>query len=326
MRISVIITAYNRQEFLLDAVNSVLNQQDNDTEIIVVKNFPTYDDILNKKGIKTVSVDFECPIGMFWYLGIERAKGDILAFLDDDDLFLPNKINIIKEIFKSFNDVVFYHNEVTYIDRYGNIVNDVNKRRQKVLNKYFRNNEPLLITDIDFFKIKFVDKLKLSFNSSSIVIKRELLEGWMDKLKEVDYLQDTFLLLVALNSQKKVVFDKRKLVAYRLHELNTSGFIKNGKIDITSFKRANLAVKSFLEFFKNSPLERYLNAMLADSYIWLRLFDIYKEETSFMETLKAIIKYYKYDPLEITRPDILMRNIIALTPGKLRVRILRKIF
>jgi len=58
--ISVIVTAHNRREFLLDAVNSALNQTlpKDEYEIIVVrnflKNFSEYDDILKNLGVKTV--------------------------------------------------------------------------------------------------------------------------------------------------------------------------------------------------------------------------------------------------------------------------------
>ena len=51
--ISVIITAHNRKEFLLEAVNSALNQTlpKDEYEIIVVKNFQDFDDILTNLGI-----------------------------------------------------------------------------------------------------------------------------------------------------------------------------------------------------------------------------------------------------------------------------------
>jgi glycosyltransferase involved in cell wall biosynthesis len=51
--ISVIITVHNRREFLLEAVNSALNQTlpKEEHETIVVNNFSAYDDI-KKLGVK----------------------------------------------------------------------------------------------------------------------------------------------------------------------------------------------------------------------------------------------------------------------------------
>lgn len=59
--ISVIITAYNRKEFLLEAVNSALNQTlpKDEYEIIVVRNFSEYDDILKNLDVKTVFANEE---------------------------------------------------------------------------------------------------------------------------------------------------------------------------------------------------------------------------------------------------------------------------
>jgi glycosyltransferase involved in cell wall biosynthesis len=59
--ISVIITAYNRREFIRDAVNSVINSTlpEDEYEIIVVKNFKDeyVDSIVEKTGGKSIITD-----------------------------------------------------------------------------------------------------------------------------------------------------------------------------------------------------------------------------------------------------------------------------
>ena len=59
--ISVIITAYNRREFIRDAVNSVINSAlpDDEYEIIVIKNFRDeyVDNIVEKTGGKSIITD-----------------------------------------------------------------------------------------------------------------------------------------------------------------------------------------------------------------------------------------------------------------------------
>ena len=56
MKITVIITAYDRKKFILNAVKSVLNQKmpERNYELIVVKNYndKTIDSFLDKNGIK----------------------------------------------------------------------------------------------------------------------------------------------------------------------------------------------------------------------------------------------------------------------------------
>ena len=88
--ISVIITAYNIKEFLLNAIKSVLKQtlEKKYYEIIVIKNFldKDIDDLIDEKKIKHILM--EGTLGEFLYKGISEANGEIISFLDDDDLFL----------------------------------------------------------------------------------------------------------------------------------------------------------------------------------------------------------------------------------------------
>ncbi|ADB86783.1 glycosyltransferase family 2 protein [Saccharolobus islandicus] len=83
--ISVIIAAHNRREFLLDAVNSALNQTlpKDEYEIIVVKNFSEYDDILKNLDVKTVFSNEENQ-GADIVNALSYAEGEFICFLDDD--------------------------------------------------------------------------------------------------------------------------------------------------------------------------------------------------------------------------------------------------
>lgn len=90
---SVIIPSYNRFDWLLDAIDSAKMQ--NNCEIIVVDDGST-DERYNR-------TDWE-SLGVFYFrneskgvssarnLGMQVASGKWVAFLDDDDLWLPDKI------------------------------------------------------------------------------------------------------------------------------------------------------------------------------------------------------------------------------------------
>ena len=71
--ISVIITAYNRREFIRDAVNSVINSvlPEDEYEIIVVKNFKDeyVDSIVEKTGGKSIIANL-VTVGAMIALGI----------------------------------------------------------------------------------------------------------------------------------------------------------------------------------------------------------------------------------------------------------------
>jgi len=110
--ISVIIIAYDRKIFLKDAIKSVLNQSldRNLYEIITVKNFKDkdIDDFIDQNGLLNIFSEDNTILGKFLE-GITKSKGDIIAFLEDDDRFHKDKLKIVNEIF-SDEDVVYYHN------------------------------------------------------------------------------------------------------------------------------------------------------------------------------------------------------------------------
>lgn len=101
--VSVIIPTYNRFHFLLNAIESVKNQTYKNIEIIVVNDKSTQSDYYtyNFEGCTIIHLDknsreifgYPCA-GYVRNRGIVKAKGKYVAFLDDDDVFLPHKIEI----------------------------------------------------------------------------------------------------------------------------------------------------------------------------------------------------------------------------------------
>lgn len=102
-RASVIITTFRRNESLLAAINSVLGQTYNDVEVIVVDDNGTSSKY--QQDNQRLTAQFSV-LPNFIYMplevnggactarnrGAEMASGEFLFFLDDDDIFLPNKI------------------------------------------------------------------------------------------------------------------------------------------------------------------------------------------------------------------------------------------
>ena len=82
MKVSVIIPTYNRFNCLLNAIESVKNQNYPDIEIIVVNDRSTQEEYYN--------------------VGIKIASGDYIAFLDDDDVWMPYKIRLQIETMKHY--------------------------------------------------------------------------------------------------------------------------------------------------------------------------------------------------------------------------------
>ncbi|MBA4853045.1 glycosyltransferase family 2 protein [Emticicia sp. BO119] len=95
MKISIIITAYNVEKYIAEAVESALKQTYTNTEIIVINDGSTDDtlQILHTFEDKIILVSQE-NIGLAKTLNkaLKLASGELIAFLDGDDILLENKL------------------------------------------------------------------------------------------------------------------------------------------------------------------------------------------------------------------------------------------
>jgi Glycosyltransferases involved in cell wall biogenesis len=203
--ISVIITAHNRREFLLEAVNSALNQTlpKDEYEIIVVKNFSEYDDILKNLGVKTVFSDEENQ-GADVVNALSYAEGEVTCFLDDDDIWVPWKLEKVKEAFKE-ESLCYYHHALLAFRQGENISGLIDKLKE--------NN-------MEFLRNRFIDLSPV--NSSSTCIKKDILVKYVSQLKKVRYFIDNFYYYFALLKNCKIKFDPVILTLYRQHYHNSS--------------------------------------------------------------------------------------------------------
>ena len=130
--VSVIIPTYKRSEMLIDAINSVINQTYDNLEIIVIDDnnpdslYRTETPKKLKPFIESNQITYlqnKCNIGgaLTRNRGIQEARGKYIAFLDDDDYYLPTKIEKQVELIKNENvGLVYCH--CNGVDRKGNIL------------------------------------------------------------------------------------------------------------------------------------------------------------------------------------------------------------
>jgi glycosyltransferase involved in cell wall biosynthesis len=94
--VSVIVPHHNRPDFLRDALLSIRDQTAKPAEVIVVDDDskPEYRDRLREFAGLASILHTPANIGLSAArnFGAQHAKGEWLAFLDDDDVFLPDKI------------------------------------------------------------------------------------------------------------------------------------------------------------------------------------------------------------------------------------------
>jgi glycosyltransferase involved in cell wall biosynthesis len=97
MRISVLIPCWNAQAYVGDAIRSVLAQDMAPTEIIVVDDGSTDRSAAIAEAFGPDVILLRQPnrgVGAALNLALSHATGDAIAFLDADDLWLPQKLTV----------------------------------------------------------------------------------------------------------------------------------------------------------------------------------------------------------------------------------------
>ena len=130
-QVSVIIPTYNRGWILKEAIDSVLAQDYKDLELIVVDDGSTDNtfEILASYG-NDIKVLFQENKGVSAARnrGITEASGQLIAFLDSDDLWLPRKLSTQIDFFNQMPDALICQTEEIWV-RNGIRVNP--KKRHK---------------------------------------------------------------------------------------------------------------------------------------------------------------------------------------------------
>jgi glycosyltransferase involved in cell wall biosynthesis len=130
-QVSVIIPTYNRGWIIKEAIDSVLAQDYTEFELIVVDDGSTdhTSDVLDsyRNVIKVLSQKNK-GVSAARNRGIAEASGKFIAFLDSDDIWLPQKLSVQIEFFNQTPDALICQTEEVWI-RNGLRVNP--KKRHK---------------------------------------------------------------------------------------------------------------------------------------------------------------------------------------------------
>ena len=147
MKFSIIVPTYNRKEYISKCIESVLNQTYDNFELIIVDDGSTdnTEDIIKSYTDKRIKYykNQNHGIGYSRNYGINKAVGDYLIFLDSDDYFSNNTLDVISKNIKS-NDILIFN----YIEYYEKD-NSTKKISFPIFNDYNLSDHPELINIIN---------------------------------------------------------------------------------------------------------------------------------------------------------------------------------
>lgn len=139
--ISVVIPCYNHGRYLKQAIESVLNQTNQNTEIIVVDDGSTDDTAEVCKRYQKIKYVHTNQLGLSGArnTGIRYCTGSFLVFLDADDYLYPDAFNINLSYFVYNKDAVFVSGAHDKVDNDGNLLDS-----EKPMERWADNYEGLL--------------------------------------------------------------------------------------------------------------------------------------------------------------------------------------
>jgi hypothetical protein len=212
--LSVVVTAWNRREFLAEAVGSATSTPGARVEIVVVANFR--DDRLEEKvrvrGGLWVESNQERQ-GAMTADGVRAASGEVVAFLDDDDLCLPGRLHAVCRVFTDDPILGFYHHsQRTFRDR--------ESLAPVPASSPVRLRIP--VNDRSPHACEKAWTLGAGYNGSSTAMRRSVLTSHLSELERIRKSVPPYLFYRAWGSPTALLVDSQPLTAVRFHAHNTT--------------------------------------------------------------------------------------------------------
>lgn len=250
---SIIIPLYNKENYIQEALKSILNQRFQDFEIIIVNDCSTDKSLekaqeINSEKIRFIHHEKNKGLSAARNTGIRTAKAQFVVFLDADDVWKPSFLEKIKVLIDTFPDVSLF------ATGYFEIYPDKLLMKPSVKSSDLKEDAFHLITD--FFERNMGQGLYIH---SSLCLNKEIYEkiGFYDE--NIDFSEDIDFNIRA-NHYSDLAFYNSEEVGYTIfseNQITTSG-IKGKKIpDLNKYadlEKDNPVLKKYIDF------ERYVLA------------------------------------------------------------------
>ena len=197
--ISIITPSYNQTAYLEQTMRSVLEQDYSQIEYMIVDGGSTDGsvDIIRKYNGRLAWWVSEADSGQAAAInkGFARASGEIIAWLNSDDYYLPNTISAVMELFAKHPEAGLIYGDVLSVDGAGNPIN-------------IQRFQPYTLEDMMAFKI---------ISQPAVFMRRSILKktGYLDP--NYHFLLDHHLWL-RIAQLAPIVYSPQILAAARYHD------------------------------------------------------------------------------------------------------------
>lgn len=295
MLISVIITCYNLEKYIAEAIESVIDQDCNSSlyEIIVVDDCSTdrsAEIVESFKSVRYVKTPRNQGVLLATIFGIQHAKGEVIAFLDGDDIWRSDKLSRVAARFREDSSLVFLTHNYRFMDEKGKDTTGLE----------YTQNVYAQLTDQDQVSQLIIDGILQRKNyvwlgsAYSLRLKSEDLLAfinWAISLPkpQLTYQDWPLAFWVAASCEGRFGYDREKLFSYRIHSANFSGDSKSFEKAIRNWSKAYYTSAGMLDIAERFPCNEIVrsvcrSAVIRDEII-LRLFQ-HPSQFSVLDFLK----------------------------------------
>lgn len=212
--VSIIMNCKNGSRFLKPAINSILNQTYKNWELVFWDNnsIDTSKKIIeffDDSRIKYYFSNGENSLSKNRNDAILQSKGDLICFLDTDDLWLPNHLESLVELFD--DEIKFAYSESLLLKNF--------KKKEVYKNIYIHKFK--FLNNLTFFA------LNRSIFFGSILIEKNLLKSLLPLPFNLNHSIDDYIILSLLNIDfQKIAYSQNQTFIYRIHSTNLTNFQK----------------------------------------------------------------------------------------------------
>jgi hypothetical protein len=225
--VSVIVTSYGRERFLPSALRSVLGQtiKASRIEILLLTDFePTG---LPREGEVRLRRLSPGPGGQGqWMLqALRECKGEVVTFLDDDDLYAPDRLAELASVFEHHPEVGYYRNAIAPFEQTDDRERPlpVREGRWKVPKGRLPLRQPIPPAARNSRVVARLWQSDQGFNLSSMAVRKSSLESVASWLPRVRQAASAFLFYASVLGSQSLWLDDTPRTWYRLHEENWAG-------------------------------------------------------------------------------------------------------
>ena len=221
--VSVLITAYDRSDFVLRALETACAQTADaaEYEVVLVSNVPAHEGIAERVRarfpdhlLRFVPVG-PSSVGGEIAVGIEACRGDIVSFLNDDDEWTALKVATVLRAFATNPHLGFLRNGLSFVDARGDPIDD--HRHLMAWMEEAPEGGVLLHGSDPIGLGRSMRRLAVDFNDSAISVRRSSLGRGLDYLRRLPTHADTFLFFSAAICGDDLLFLPDPLTRYRVH-------------------------------------------------------------------------------------------------------------